>query len=143
MSSFPLVLVIAVAVQLSCQVFKFIFYSIRDGRISPRYLVTAGGIPSAHTAFVTALAVSVGIREGFTSDVFAVAAVFSAIVIYDAFRLRGHVQKHAVIINRHVLERAGEERLSEMVGHSVPEIVAGLLFGGGLSAIATLAVRTP
>jgi uncharacterized protein len=138
MDGFPLALVTAVLVQVSCQLFKFVYYSFRDGRISPRYLATAGGFPSAHTAFVTALAVSIGIRAGFASDIFAVAAVFSSIVIYDAFRLRGHVQHHAKVINKHLLSATDEEPLSEMVGHSIPEILAGLLFGGGLSAAATL-----
>lgn len=138
MDQFPLAIAIAVLVQVSCQLFKFVYYSIRRSRISLRYLATAGGIPSAHTAFVTALAVSIGIRAGFSSDLFAVAAVFSAIVVYDAFRLRGHVQNHARIINRHILAATDEEPVSEMVGHSIPEILAGLAFGGGLSAVATL-----
>ena len=138
MDLFPQTIVIAVGVQVSCQVFKFVYYSVRDRRISPGYLVTAGGIPSAHTAFVTALAVAIGIRAGFASDLFAVAFVFSAIVIYDAFRLRGHVQRHAQIINRYVLTQNAEKPISEMVGHSIPEIVTGLAFGGGLSAVATL-----
>jgi len=140
MDRFPLALVIAVLVQVSCQVFKFVYYSIRDRRISPRYLVTAGGFPSAHTAFVTALAVSIGIRAGFSSDLFAVAAVFSTIVVYDAFRLRGHVQNHARVINRYLLSATDDEPVSEMVGHSIPEILAGLAFGGGLSAVATVVV---
>ena len=140
MDRFPLSLAIAVVVQVSCQLFKFVYYSIKDRRISPKYFVTAGGVPSAHTAFVTALAVSVGIRAGFASDLFAIAAVFSAIVIYDAFRLRGHVQHHAKVINQHVLAKTDDEPLSEMVGHSMSEIVAGLLIGGGLSAAATLLV---
>jgi len=138
MEEFPFSLLIAVAVQITCQLFKFVYYSIRAGRVDPHYLVTAGGIPSAHTAFVTALTVSIGIRSGFVSDVFAVAAVFSAIVIYDAYRLRGHVQSHAKVLNQ--LIPAGSPPLSEMVGHSIPEIVAGLLFGGILSAGVTLLI---
>ncbi|MEE8441821.1 MAG: divergent PAP2 family protein [Spirochaetia bacterium] len=138
MNQFPFALVIAVLVQVSCQSFKFVYYSFRSGRISPRYFATAGGVPSAHTAFVTALAVSIGIRAGFSSDLFAVATVFAAIVVYDAFRLRGHVQDHARIINRHLLPTTDEEPVSEMVGHSIPEILAGLAFGGGLSAVATV-----
>lgn len=134
----PQTIIVAVGVQVLCQLFKFVYYSIRDRRVSPGYLVTAGGIPSAHTAFVTALAVSVGIRAGFTSDLFAVAFVFSAIVVYDAFRLRGHVQEHARIINRYVLAETAEPPISEMVGHTIPEIVTGLAFGGGLSALATV-----
>lgn len=141
MEWFPGVLVTAVSVQVFCQLFKLGYYSVRDGRLSLSYFVTAGGIPSAHSAFVTALAVAIGIRNGFASDVFALTFVFSAIVIYDAFRLRGHVQRHAEIINAHVLRPAGEEPISEMVGHSVTEIVTGVLLGGGVSALVTFAIQ--
>ena len=37
-------LVIAALVQLACQAFKLIYYSIRDRRFTPRYFVTAGGM---------------------------------------------------------------------------------------------------
>lgn len=132
MKNLPFVLITAVAVQVLCQLFKVLYYSIRDGKPSWGYFVSAGGIPSAHSAFVTALSVSIGLRSGFGSDLFAVAFVFSAIVVYDAYRLRGAVEKHAKLLNRlaarfHSDER---ERLSEMIGHTLPEIVSGVLVGG-------------
>jgi acid phosphatase family membrane protein YuiD len=48
------------------------------------------------------------------------------------------VQHHAKVINRHVLLASKDERVSEMVGHSLPEILAGLVVGGGFSALFTL-----
>lgn len=140
MGDLPASLITAVAVQVSCQVFKLVFYSIADGRFTIGYLVTAGGMPSAHTAFVTALTVAVGIRSGFSSDLFAVAFVFSAIVVYDAYRFRGHVERQGKVLNR-IIERYhpdDDARVPEMVGHSLSEIAVGLVFGGGLSAIATV-----
>ncbi len=137
MSWFPGVLVTAVVVQLSCQVFKFVLYSARDRTVAFKYLVTAGGIPSAHSAFVTALTVAIAMRNGVGSDLFAVSFVFSAIVIYDAYRLRGHVQRHAEVINAELVRPKGGEEISEMVGHSLPEIVIGMLYGGVASALVT------
>jgi len=139
MAWFPQVLVTAVAVQVFCQLFKLVYYSARDRKLTLAYLVTAGGIPSAHSAFVTALGVAIGLRNGFDSDVFAITFVFGAIVVYDAYRLRGHVQRHAQVINERILRPAGEKPLSEMVGHSIPEIVTGIVFGG-VSALVTLLV---
>lgn len=140
MQWFPQVLVTAVAVQVFCQLFKLVYYSARDRKLTLSYLVTAGGIPSAHSAFVTALCVAIGLRNGFNSDVFAVAFVFGAIVVYDAYRLRGHVQRHAQVINERILRPAGQKPLSEMVGHSIAEIAAGIALGGGVSAFVTLLV---
>jgi uncharacterized protein len=136
----PVALLTALVAQVVGQTAKFVLYSVRDGRISPHYLVSAGGVPSAHTAFVTALTAYIGLTSGVVSDLFAVAAVFSAIVIYDAFRLRGHVQRHAELLNRHVLLPNGEPPVSEMVGHSLPEIAAGLAVGGAMAGLAALLV---
>ncbi|MFW6214209.1 MAG: divergent PAP2 family protein [Spirochaetota bacterium] len=138
MNWFPGVLATAAVVQVSCQMFKFLLYSARDGSFEFKYLVTAGGIPSAHSAFVTALTVAVAIRNGVGSDLFAVSFVFSAIVVYDAYRLRGHVQRHAEVINEEIIRPKGGREMSEMVGHSLVEIVTGVLYGGLLSAVVTL-----
>ena len=138
MNSVPVSFAVAVVVQMACQAFKLVYYSIKDGRFSPHYFVSAGGFPSAHSAFVTALTVSIGVRSGLGTDVFAVALVFSLIVIYDAYRLRGHVQALARRVNQ--LARQvdnGGEPLSEMVGHSLAEVVSGILIGGVLAVVAT------
>jgi len=138
----PVALVTAVAVQVLCQVFKTVFYSIRDKKLSLYYLTTTGGIPSAHSAFVTALTVSVGIRSGFLTDLFAVSAVFSIIVIYDAMRVRNAVEAHAKLLNRLVKNHFPEEKpeLREMIGHTVLEIVLGVVIGAALSAAVTMLI---
>jgi len=144
METIALPLVLAVSVQLLCQLFKVVFYSLQDRRFRPAYGVTAGGMPSAHAAFVTALTVGVGIRSGPASDVFAVSCVFSAIVIYDAFRLRGHVEEHARRINRlqrrlDELPTAPDKRalgpVPEMVGHSLPDLAIGVVVGAAFAVL--------
>ena len=157
MESIPLPaasLLIAVGVQVLCQLFKVVLYSLRDRRFSPRYFVTAGGMPSAHSAFVTALTTAVAVRSGIDSDLFAVSFVFAAIVAYDAFRLRGHVQEHAKRINRLQAEVAamnagsagasaqppGPRPVSEMVGHSLSEIAAGIVFGVAGALVVALVI---
>lgn len=137
---FALPLVIAIVSQVASQAFKVFYYSFRERRLAIDRFVHAGGMPSAHTAFVTALTAAIGIQSGITSDVFAVSTVFSFIVIYDAYRLRGHVQSHAVLLNRLLAPRraVGEGAsgdpdappvLREHVGHSLPEIGAGIIWG--------------
>jgi uncharacterized protein len=142
MKHFPIALIIALCVQITCQLFKVIYYSIRQKKLSLHYFTSAGGFPSSHTAFVTALTTAIGIRNGVHSDIFAVSAVFTAIIAYDAYRLRGHVQDAAKTINRLMAEHFPEEkdRLSEMVGHSISEIAAGILFGGTAAGLITILV---
>ena len=100
-------------------------------------------MPSAHAAFVTAVTVSVGMGSGFTSDLFAVSCVFAVIIIYDAWRLRGAVEHHArilaMLVDRHPDLVPGAINLH--IGHSLAEIFAGMLFGGGCAALGQLLVR--
>jgi len=138
---FTMSLIVAVSVQVVCQIFKVFLYSIRDGKLEFSYFFSAGGMPSSHSAFVSALTVSVGLRGGVNTEMFAVAFVFSAIVIYDSFRLRGAVENHARIlkklVDRHPEVDSGP--ISEMVGHSPLEILVGLVFGGGSAVLLYLA----
>lgn len=136
-------LVIALFAQVSAQAFKVVVYSIRDRRFAFDRFVNAAGIPSAHTAFVVALTGAIGVRSGVFSDVFAVSFVFAAIVVYDSFRLRGHVQRHAEVLNQLLKPRIdvdphprkrrpsgnAAEIVSEHVGHTIPEVAAGVIWG--------------
>ena len=136
-------LIVSVAVQVLCQVYKVVYYSLRTRRLALSWLVSAGGMPSAHSAFVSTLAVSVGLWAGFATDLFAVACVFSIIIIYDSLRLRGAVQHHARIlfqlVSRHPDVDAGTINLS--LGHSVPEILAGIVVGGVGALFAWAVIR--
>jgi acid phosphatase family membrane protein YuiD len=135
--------VIAAVSQLSAQLFKVVLYSFRDRRLALDRFVNNAGFPSAHSAFVVSLAAAIGIRRGVGSDLFAIAFVLAAIVVYDSFRLRGHVQRHAETINQLLARHAtppeaesaetgavtGTSPLSEHVGHNLPEIAAGIVWG--------------
>ena len=52
----------------------------KENRWDAKQLVGSGGMPSSHSATVTALAVAVGLQEGFASSLFATAAVFASVV---------------------------------------------------------------
>lgn len=124
-------LLAAALTQGSCQVFKLFFYSALQRRWDWRYLVTAGGMPSAHSAFVSALAAALALGSGPSSDVFAIAVVFGAIVVFDALKLRGLVQQLADRLDR--IDPPAHP-FPAMIGHSPLEVVVGILLGavGGL-----------
>ena len=145
MNFLPKSLLIALGVQLCSQFIKFVTYSIQHKKLSFKYLVTFGGMPSAHSAFVTALAASIGIFAGTNSELFALAAVFGGIVIFDAYKLRGNVQKQAILVNKmqvKVLDENQRIKLNEMVGHSLPEIVAGIIMALILAIPAAMILKT-
>jgi acid phosphatase family membrane protein YuiD len=142
-SKLPIGLLTAVAVQVACQAFKVVYYSLREKRLALSWFASAGGMPSAHSAFVTALTVSVGLWEGFGSSVFAVACVFSVITIYDALRLRGAVEHHARILSMLMVKHPDVPAgiINTRLGHTLPQIFAGVCTGGGLSVLAWWALR--
>jgi acid phosphatase family membrane protein YuiD len=55
-------------------------------------------MPSAHSAFVGALATGVGQQIGWASPEFAIAVVFAVIVMYDAAGVRQAAGKQARIL---------------------------------------------
>jgi uncharacterized protein len=116
------------------QVSKLLIYLVRRRRLNLRYLVTAGGMPSAHSAAVCALATGLGIEAGLNSTLFALGAVFAAVVMYDAAGVRRAVSVQARILNRMLTEmmeaqRFNEERIRELIGHTPLEVFVGGLLG--------------
>lgn len=106
----------------------------RGRRIDFRLLFSTGGMPSAHTAMVCAMATSVGLREGFGSAMFAVALAFAAVVMFDAQSVRHAAGQQARLLNQIVEElfqrhHFSETKLVELLGHTRIEVFAGLLMG--------------
>ncbi len=120
------------------QTFKLVAFWRRFRRIDFRILVQTGGMPSSHSAVVTALATAVGIREGTGSALFAMACILAAVVMYDAAGVRRAAGKQAAILNR-ILEDmyqgqpVAEERLRELLGHTPFEVIVGAAVGAGIA----------
>ena len=141
----PLSLALAVLVQLACQAFKVVLYSIRDRKLDLRYFLSAGGMPSAHSAFVTAL--SVADRHGERLRLRPLRRVLRVlpIVIYDSFRLRGAVEKQARALKRCSrgiprLARGGSRKWSATPPRRSPWASRQ---AGGLAALVSLLLRQP
>ena len=128
-------LVCAASAWLLAQVIKFVLYSFIEKAISWRRLWGSGGMPSSHTAFTLALALSVGLTEGFNTTAFAIAFALMGVVVYDAMGVRYETGKQGAVINQILNELFVEgkpltdERLKELVGHSPIEVLGGALTG--------------
>ena len=131
-------LIITIAIQVGCQIFKFLYYSILHRKIEIKRLFSTGGMPSAHTAFVSALTVSVGLTNGLDSMEFCISAVLSTIVVFDALRLRSTVDGHSQLLKKLVklLPKHEADFQPAKVGHNRKEVLVGLVVGIGLSATA-------
>ena len=122
----------------AAQILKFIIGCWRTRRLDLSYLAGAGGMPSSHSALVSALATAVGLTEGFDAPDAMIAVGFGLLVLCDAATLRRAAGEHAKLLNRIVAklndgldeaDRLEAERLRERLGHSRREVIAGMLFG--------------
>ena len=137
------ILLAAVAGWFFAQLIKLITDLIRTGRLDLRYMASTGGMPSAHSALVTSLTTAVAREVGLRSPLFAVSAVFAAIVMYDAAGLRQAVSVQARILNRMLDElftqhAFSERRLRELLGHTPLEVSAGFALGVVVGVLFTL-----
>lgn len=120
---------------LVAQVLKVIIVRIKDKRFDLRRLIGSGGMPSSHAAFVTALTTAIACIDGLASTGFAIAAVLSFVVMYDASGVRRETGRQAEILND-IIENYGKDtpevmgkRLKELIGHSPFEVFMGALLG--------------
>ena len=112
-----------------------IFTSLRaEHRIDWSKIMGPGGMPSSHSAFVTSLAVGVGLTEGWDSGMFAVSFVFAAVVMYDAAGVRRAAGRQARVLNQlmTIMLKEGHvpaTKLRELLGHTPFEVIMGALLG--------------
>ena len=116
------------------QVAKVTLLSVRLGRLDLRALAVTGGMPSSHSAIVMGLTTSIGKYAGPTSPQFAIALIFSFVVMYDAAGLRRAAGRQAAILNRLVedlvnMRGVQEQKLRELLGHTPVEVLVGAVLG--------------
>ncbi len=129
------VLLVALIACVIAQLLKLIIEVIQHKKLDVRVLVTTGGMPSAHSALVTSLAVGIGQTMGWSSSEFALATVFAIIVMYDAAGVRQAAGKQARILNQMIDElfyehpEFNQDRLKELLGHTPFQVIAGSALG--------------
>ena len=121
----------------TAQVMKTIIFLVINRKFQLERLFGDGGMPSGHSATVTAVAVSTGIECGLSSPLFAIATIIAIVVMHDAMGVRLETGKQAKVINEMMgfMEKLGgtelsyEEKLKEFVGHTPAQVGAGLVLG--------------
>ncbi len=122
------------------QASKVILTSMRQRRLNLRVLAETGGMPSSHAAIVMGMTTAVGKHAGVSSAAFAIALIFSFVVMYDAAGLRRAAGRQAAILNRLVedlvhMRGMQEQKLRELLGHTPVEVVVGAVLGIGVGLI--------
>ena len=129
------VLLAAGASWFAAQLIKFFIYGVLYRKYRLERLLGSGGMPSSHTSLVVTLCIMTGFREGFASNMFAIAACLAGVVIYDAMGVRRETGRQGEIINRILKEMLmdgkpiTEQNMKTLVGHSPLEVLGGIIVG--------------
>lgn len=124
----------AVLAWFIAQTIKAIFLTIKQKKFRFDLYSLPGGFPSSHTASVVGLSTAVGMISGFDSVAFAISIILAFFMIYDAKVIRGAAGKQAQSLNI-LIETYNEEeeedldKLRERLGHSMIEILGGIIIG--------------
>ncbi len=128
------------------QLLKPIIHYMKTGKWNLRLIKDSGGMPSSHTALVTALALSVGLQEAFSSTIFAVTAALAVIVIYDAANVRYYSGQN-IKVTQQLVKDVQEElnteftdpiyqiKLKDVLGHKWMEVVGGGILGAFVAIV--------
>ncbi|WP_062440659.1 divergent PAP2 family protein [Thalassobacillus devorans] len=127
---------------------KILTHKRLAGKWDWKQVFTTGGMPSSHSAGVSALATYIAANRGSRHTETALAVVFGVIVMYDAQGIRRHTGEIAKLVNEledsfatiskdfpslEFVQR--EKELKELLGHQPLEVLGGALLGTALGLI--------
>ena len=110
-------------------------------------LFSNGGMPSSHSATVTAMCTASFIQEGVASPIFAISLILAAVVMIDASGVRYETGKQAQILNKITKELfSGKPEefntgLKELVGHTPFQVLVGAALGVAIAIGMSFAMK--
>jgi acid phosphatase family membrane protein YuiD len=136
-------LIAIVAAWLISQGAKYLFVAVKQRSFDHyRQLYLSGNMPSAHSASVIALVMVIALRDGTSSGLFAVAALFAAIVMYDAVMVRRSSGEQGIAVQRLIKEQKSSVPLPRAAkGHTPLEVAVGAILGAVVGVVVFLATK--
>ena len=126
-------LINSLAAWAAAQIIKTVIFAVIHKELDFHRLFGDGGMPSGHSATVTAMATTAGLEYGLASPLFAIAAVLAIIVMHDAMGVRLEAGKHARGLNQLLdlfsSDMKPEETMKELLGHTPLQVTFGALLG--------------
>ena len=124
------------------QLIKVILELVLMRRFDVTRFVSSGGMPSSHSAMVVAATAAIGKLYGTDGAAFALAAVLSAVVMYDACNVRRSAGDTARLVNQllaHVEKLTAEDFADDLkiiMGHTPLQVAAGAILGLAIGLLA-------
>lgn len=137
-------LVAILAGWITAQGMKYILVALKNRNFDHiRQLYLSGNMPSAHSATTVALATVVGLRDGIDGPLFALAALFAGVVMYDAVMVRRSVGEQGLALE--TLIRLAKNKSIVIPrsarGHKPLEVLVGALLGLTIGAVVFFATN--
>jgi len=128
------IIIIAFMAWILNQSLKMIVFYITEKKWDIKRFTGAGGMPSTHSALSMCVAITIGIKEGWETPLFALAIVIAFIIMADAAGVRRETGEQAKVLNKIILEffreiKLKDKRLKELVGHTPFEVIVGAFMG--------------
>lgn len=122
---------------------KYVFAVIKGRSFRQfRQLYLSGNMPSSHSATVVALVTVIALKEGVESPIFAVAALFAAIVMYDAMMVRRSSGEQGIAVQELIKSLKSNIRLPRAAkGHTPLEVLVGASLGALIGAVVFFATK--
>lgn len=123
---------------------KYILVAFKNGNFDHvRQLYLSGNMPSAHSASTVALLTVIGLRDGVEGPVFAVAALFASVVMYDAIMVRRSVGEQGLAIQSLITLAKNKSLVipRSARGHTPLEVLVGALLGVAIGFIVFFATN--
>jgi acid phosphatase family membrane protein YuiD len=120
-------IIAAVAAWVIANLVKVMIHFAQSKKISQQPIFNTGGMPSVHTAPVVSLTTTIGLLDGVQSPIFAIAAVFSIVVMTDAVKTRRAVGEQGKALQK-LLPKSQKQPYSA-IGHRPIEVFVGGIIG--------------
>ncbi len=138
----PYIIAVVIA-WVAAQGSKYLIYAVKTRSLSSLHqLYLSGNMPSSHSATVVALVTVVGLRDGVSSAIFGVAALFAAIVMYDAVMVRRSSGEQGTAIKALLKEQKSSVKVPRVAkGHEPLEVVVGAALGFAIGFVVFLIIH--
>lgn len=153
LSNFPLIA--ALTAIIFTQLIKIPVAFLLQRKTTWELATSTGGMPSSHSASVSALITALALQEGANSPFVAIASTFGMIVMFDSMGVRRQSGEQGILLNHLVIDfqnlsnkvlRISQEsgttetaqketHLKEYLGHKPIEVFFGILTGIGVAFV--------
>ena len=154
-SNYPLIAAFSAIV--FAQFIKIPVAYILNRKTSLALATSTGGMPSSHSAAVSALITALALEHGIDSPLVAIASTFGVIVMFDSMGVRRQSGEQGILLNELIIEftrlrekvwnlsqdattekfnkEQKERHLKEYLGHKPIEVFFGILTGIGIAYV--------